>query len=145
MRDTEPRSQQESPDFIPQAKGNRSFGSLVRDLSHEALKLVRQEAELAKVEMSQNAANALRDTVLLFVGGAVAFAGLLALMTAVIFALTQFMSLGWASLLVGIVAVVTGSVTLWVGKQRIRKRDLQPRRTIEGLQKDKEWINRQLS
>lgn len=146
MKDTESHDQQETRGFIPPSRNNnRSFGDLLKDLSREVLTLVRQEAEMAKVEMSEKASRAARDTAFLMVGGAVTFAGFLALLMAAIYALTRFISFGWATLLVGTVVSGVGLLLLWLGRYKMKERDLLPRRTLESLKEDKERINRQLS
>ncbi|MBV9851318.1 MAG: phage holin family protein, partial [Armatimonadetes bacterium] len=72
------------PSEQPQAKTERSVGELLGDLMHETTTLVRQEITLAKNEMTQKASQAGRQAVSLAIGGAVAYAGLLAIIAAII-------------------------------------------------------------
>ncbi len=69
------------------SRDDRSLGELFKDLSHETSTLVRQEVALAKTELTQTATEVGKDVAFLAVGGAVAYAGLLAILAAIILAL----------------------------------------------------------
>lgn len=68
-------------------RDDRSLGELVGDLSRETRTLVRQEVALAKTELTQTATEVGKDVGFLAVGGAVAYAGFLAILAAIILAL----------------------------------------------------------
>ncbi len=70
-----------------------SLGELFSDLSASASTLVRQEFELAKVEMTRKANKAVRDSILVIVGGLLGFAALLTLIAAVVLMLAEVMLL----------------------------------------------------
>jgi len=72
---------------ILQPKQERSLGELLGDLTREITTLVRQEMALAKAEMSQKAAKVGKDVGFIAAGGLVAYAGLLALVAALILGL----------------------------------------------------------
>ena len=55
-----------------QERDDRSIGELIAELSRETTTLVRQELQLAKVEMSQKASRAGKNVGFLVVGGVVA-------------------------------------------------------------------------
>src|SRR5687767_6755392 len=81
---------------------NRPLGDLFSDLASEMSELVRKEVALAKLEISQKAKYAGKNIGYLVVGGAVAYAALLAVIAAVIMLLDGVMP-GWgAALLVGL-------------------------------------------
>src|SRR5437870_5572019 len=89
---------------------DRSLGELFSELTSEIATLVRQEADLAKTEMSQKAARVGKDVGFLAAGGAVAYAGLLALIAGVILLLAQFGLAAWlAAMLVGLVVAGAGA------------------------------------
>ena len=125
-------------------KQDRSLGELFGDLAKETSDLVRQEVELAKTEMSHKAASVAKDIGFLAVGGAVAYAGLLALGAAVIIALAQ-LGLPWwlAALLVGLVVAGGGYLLLQKGLSALKKQDLAPRKTFETIKEDVEWAKEQ--
>jgi threonine/homoserine/homoserine lactone efflux protein len=128
----------------PMVKEERSLGELFAELTQEATTLVRQEVALAKTELSQKASRMGKDAGLVAAGGAVAYAGLLAIIAAVIILLAAAGLPWWASaLLVGIVVVGSGAFLAWKGLQALKTEDLTPRETIATLKGDKTWIRQQ--
>jgi len=125
-------------DEVQRPKEERSLGELLKDLTQEITTLVRQEAKLAKAEMSEKASRIGKDLAFLAAGGAVAYAGLLALIAALIIMLAN-MGLGWggAALLVGLVVTGLGGFLVMKGLNALKQEDLVPRQTIESLKEDK--------
>jgi tetrahydromethanopterin S-methyltransferase subunit G len=125
---------------------DRSLGELLGDLAQQTATLARQEVELAKTEMSQKAAQVGRDIGFLAVGGAVAYAGFLAILAALIVALAANGVPWWlAALLVGVVVAGIGYVLVQKGLAALRRADLAPRQTIETLKEDKDWAKEQIT
>ena len=93
---------------------NRPLGDLFGDLATDMSNLVRQEVALAKLEITQKAKYLGRNVGYLVVGGAVAYAGLLAVIAAIIMLLDKVMPAWGAALLVGV--VVAGIAWLLIGK-----------------------------
>ena len=85
-----------------QSRDGRSLGELFSELAQETSTLVRQEVNLAKTEMSQKASSAGKHVGVLAAGGALAYAGLLAILAGIIALLNDVMPLWAAALLVGI-------------------------------------------
>ena len=80
---------------------NKPLGDLFGDLASDMSSLVRQEVALAKLEITQKAKYLGRNVGYLVVGGAVAYAGLLAVIAAIIMLLDNYMPAWGAALLVG--------------------------------------------
>jgi len=116
------------------AKEDQSLGELFAELTRETATLVRQEMALAKTEMSQKAGRVGKDVGFLAAGGAVAYAGLLAIVAAIIIGLAQ-MGLEWwvSALLVGIVVAGVGGFLVSKGLSALKREDLVPRQTLESL------------
>lgn len=122
----------------------RSLGELFAELAQETSTLVRQEVELAKTELSQTATRVGKDLAFLAVGGAVAYAGFLALLAALAIGLGQLGVPWWlAALIVGLVVVGVGYFLVQRGLSALKREDLAPRQTIESLKEDKEWAKAQ--
>lgn len=116
---------------------DRSLGDLFADLSRETTTLVRQEITLAKTEMTQKATRAAKDAGFLFVGGAVVYAGVLAIVAAIIIALGQLGLQWWlAAAIVGIVVVLAGYVLIRRGLDNLKHEDMAPRQTMETIKGD---------
>lgn len=122
---------------------DRSLGELFADLGREISTLVRQEATLAKAELSQKAARVGKDVGMLAVGGLVAYTGLLALVACVVILIAQA-GLGWwgSTLLVGAVITCIGAGLVFSGLAAMKRQDLAPRETMETVKEDAQWIRR---
>lgn len=126
-----------------QSRDGRSLGELFSELAQETSTLVRQEVNLAKTEMSQKASTAGRQVGVLAAGGAVAYAGLLAILAGVIVLLNDVMPLWAAAFLVGIVVAVVGYLLIRRGLNALKREDFAPRETIETLKEDQQWAKDQ--
>lgn len=126
-----------------QGRDDRSIGELFAELARETATLVRQEVQLAKEEMSQKASRVGKDVGFLALGGAVAYAGLLAIIAGVIFLLGLAIPLWLSALLVGAVVAIVGYVLVRKGLDALKREDLTPRETVNTLKEDKEWAKDQ--
>ena len=124
-------------------RDDRSLGELFAELTQETSTLVRQEVNLAKTEMSQKASRAGRHVGALAAGGAVAYAGLLAILAGVIILLDEVMHLWLSALLVGVVVALVGYFLVRRGLDALKREDLAPRETIETLKEDRRWAKDQ--
>ncbi|HEY0365485.1 MAG TPA: phage holin family protein [Pyrinomonadaceae bacterium] len=123
---------------------NRPLGDLFGDLATEMSNLVRQEVALAKVEVGQKAKYVGKNVGYLVVGGAVAYAALLAVIAAIIMLLARVVPNWGAALIVGV--VVAGIGWLLVGKAMLalQRADLTPRETVETLKEDATWMKERI-
>lgn len=123
---------------------NKPLGDLFSDLASDMSNLVRQEVALAKLEVTQKAKFLGRNVGYLVVGGAVAYAGLLAVIAAIIMLLDRVMPSWGAALLVGV--VVAGIAWLMIGKavNALQQADLTPKETVETLKEDATWMKQQI-
>ena len=126
-----------------QGRDDRSLGELFSELAQETSTLVRQEVNLAKTEMSQKASRAGRHIGVLAAGGAVAYAGLLAILAGVIMLLNEVMPLWLAAVLVGLVVAVVGYLLVRRGLEALKREDFAPRQTMETLKEDQQWAKDQ--
>ncbi len=127
-----------------QGRGDdRSLGELFSELSQETTTLIRQEVNLAKTEMSQKASRVGKDVGFMAAGGAVAYAGLLAILAGVIALLGLVIPLWLSALLVGLVVAGLGYFLVRRGLDALKQEDLAPRQTIETLKEDKQWAKDQ--
>jgi hypothetical protein len=123
---------------------NRPLGELFSDLATDMSNLVRQEVALAKLEVTQKAKHVGTNVGYLVIGGAVAYAGLLAVIAAIIMLLARVMPYWGSALLVGV--VVAGIAWLLIGKAMtaLQQTDLTPRETVETLKEDAAWMKQQI-
>jgi xanthine/uracil permease len=132
--------------MMAQLRDERSLGDLFSDLSRETTTLVRQEVQLAKAELTQSATEAARGIGMLAAGGAVAYAGLLFLLLAIVFGLIEAGWDAWLSaLIVGLVVVAIGAVLVLRARESLKPANLAPRKTVETLKEDAQWAKEQIT
>lgn len=122
----------------------QSLGEILSDLSQESQRLFRQEIELAKTEMSLKMSRVLKDIAFLAIGGAVAYAGLLALISAVILGLGAGMPWWLSALIVGVIVAGIGYALVKKGVDDFKKKEYVPTQTIETLKEDKQWLKEKM-
>jgi Putative Actinobacterial Holin-X, holin superfamily III len=111
--------------------GNASVGELIGEVTRDLSTLMRQELDLAKAEVKQEASKAAKAGGML---GAAGFAGYMVLLFASIAAwqgLAEIMPSGWAALIVAVVWAVIGAVLFAVGRKRMAEVNPKPERTVE--------------
>src|SRR4051795_1233859 len=117
-----------------------SVGELIGNISNDLSQLFRQEVELAKAELKQEATKAGKAAGML--GGA-GFAGYLAVVLlsfALVFGLANVMDAGWAALIVAVIWAVIGGVLYSIGRKRLKTVDPVPRRTVDTIKEDGKWL-----
>jgi uncharacterized membrane protein YqjE len=123
---------------------NRPLGDLFGDLASDMGNLVRQEVELAKVELTQKAKYLGRNIGYLVVGGAVAYAALLAIIAAIIMLLAKVVPHWGAALIVGVVVGGIGWLLIGKAMMALQQAELTPRETVETLKEDATWMKQQI-
>lgn len=118
-----------------------SVGTLVSTVMQEISSLVRNEAALAKTEMTEKTHQAMGAITSIAMAGAVLMGGFLTLLAALVFLLNEVLppeTTPWLSaLIVGVVVSVIGVMMLKAGQKKLQARNLMPSRTIHSLQSDK--------
>ena len=138
--------------FAPRQRTERSFGELLREVTTDIAALFRKEVELAKVELSEKASEAGKQVGSIAVGGAVMFAGALALLAAVVnlvgWVIAEIASAElavWlAPLLVGLVLAFVGYGMVKKAMAALRTEGLAPEQTTQSLQENKEWLKEKI-
>lgn len=122
----------------------RSLGELFSELSSETSLLIRKEMELATREMTTSLKQAGAQAGMVAAGGALAHAGLLVLLAAMVIGLAQLGVTPWLSaLIVGVLTVVVGYVLANRGMTNLRRTNVTPVQTIETLKEDARWTTGQ--
>ncbi|MGI8555383.1 MAG: phage holin family protein, partial [Pyrinomonadaceae bacterium] len=109
----------------PVVKEDRSIGELFSELATETSTLIRQEVALAQAEMTQKATKIGKNVGFLVVGGAIAYAALLAIVAAVIVGLAHFIPLWLSALIVGVVLAVAAGVFISLALQNLKETSSQ--------------------
>ena len=117
----------------------RSVTEIVQDIVEKAQDIIRSEVQLARAEVREEAAKAVRASVLGAAGGLLGLYALGFLLLAAIYGLSMFLP-PW--LAAAIVAVTTGAVAgglIMTGRKRWRSVHAAPK-TVETIREDIEWV-----
>ncbi|MGW7051964.1 phage holin family protein [Streptomyces sp. NPDC054887] len=124
----------------PHKRGqDSSVGELLSEVTSDVQLLFRQEMELAKLEIREEAGKAGKAAGMF--GGA-GFAGYMVALfasLAAVFGLANLMDAGWAALIVTGVWAVVGAVLFAMGRSRMRSVSPKPERTVQTLKEDAQW------
>lgn len=117
-----------------------SVSDLLSELSTDITTLFRQEVELAKVEMKQEATVFGKASGMLVAGAVVGFVTLLLLAWAAAWGLDALVPTGLAFLIVGVVFGAAAATLGMAGKKKLDRFDPMPHATVETLQRDKQVL-----
>jgi hypothetical protein len=118
-----------------------SIGELFGELSRDTATLIRQQMELARLELSQRIARLGKGLTRVVIGGALATGGLLAMVAGIVLAVTALGVPAWVSALaVGAVLALVGYLLAQQAIAAMSREDLTPQATLETLKENAEWI-----
>ncbi len=125
-------------------KQDRSIGELIGELANETSLLVRQEIALVKVELTEKATSVGRNIGFLLLGGAVAYAALLALLATFIILLAKVMAWWLAALMIAVLVGIVAAILISKALATLKKTSVAPQQTIETLKEDAQWAKQQV-
>lgn len=121
--------------FEPEA-AQRSLSGLFTTMTTELSTLFRQEVQLAKAEVRQEASKAGQAVGMLAGGAIAALIAALILAMAAAFGLAEIMPTGWAFVIVGVLIAIVAAVLFMSGRKRLQAVSPRPDQTIETLKED---------
>jgi uncharacterized membrane protein YqjE len=124
---------------------DRSLGELLKQLSEQTTRLVHQELELAKAELTQKGKEAGAGAGMFGGAGALGLAALGALTACFILALNAIMPAWLAALIVAVLYGIIAFVLVKQGQARMKRAvPPVPEQTIETVKEDVEWARTQM-
>jgi hypothetical protein len=122
----------------------RSVTELFTDLSQQLSRLFRQEALLARTEITSRLQAFAKDAVVLGVSAALGLAALMAATAAFVLLLIQLDITPWiaAFIVAGVLAIIAG-VLVQARLSAMRKRTVVPVETIESIKETGQWIKKE--
>ena len=124
---------------------DQSLGELLKQLSEQTTRLVHQELELAKAELTQKGKQAGMGAGMFGGAGALGLAALGALTACFILALNALMPAWLAALIVAVVYGIIAFVLVKQGQARIKRATPPvPEQTIETVKEDVQWAKTQM-
>jgi xanthine/uracil permease len=132
----------------------RSAGDLAKELTQEASLLIRQEIQLAKLEMTEKLSRMGRNIGIAIGGGLVAYAGFLALVQAAVNGLGTgiwrvdnswlWLAVWLSPLVIGLLVVGIGYAMLRGAMSNLKKQNIVPEKTMETMRENKQWLENQV-
>jgi len=119
--------------------GDSSVGELLSAVASDVQTLFRQEVELAKVEVKQEAAKAGQAAGMYGGAGFTGYLVVLFLSLAAVFGLANVMDAGWAALIVAAVWAVIAAVLYQRGRTHLRTVAPKPEQTVETMKENAQW------
>jgi uncharacterized membrane protein YqjE len=136
--------QEPPPDPTQEDLRERPLPELLKQLSEETTRLVHQELELAKAELTQKGRQAGMGAGLFGAAGAIGFLALAALTACFILALDAVLPAWLAALIVAVVYGVIAAVLAMQGRNKVRQATPPvPEQTIETVKEDVQWLKNQ--
>lgn len=127
------------------AGGERSLGEIISSVTQDITTLVRQELDLAKTELKQEASKAGKGAGLLAGAGVAGHFVLLFVSLTIVFALDLALPLWASALIVGVVWAIVAAVLASIGKKAIQESNPQLPKTQQTLKEDASWAKAQKS
>jgi Putative Actinobacterial Holin-X, holin superfamily III len=133
---------------VSRLDGQRSLGTLLRDLAEGSAALVRNEVRLARIEFGAALGAVGKGTAAVATGGVLALLGSLSFLAGLILlAGDQWLrDRYWLAAL--IVTALAGGTAAWFAKRGLAllsPKQLVPDQTLATLQEDKEWLKQRLT
>ena len=110
-----------------------SVGQLIGEVTSDLSTLLRQELELAKAEVKQEATKSGKAVGMLGAAGFAGYMVALFLSIALWWGLANVMDEGWAALIVAVLWAIIAAVLASVGRKRLREVNPKPERTIQTI------------
>ena len=127
--------------------------SLVERLADNVAKLFDQKLTLLKVEIKEDVNAYVRGGLFILGGGLVAAVGFVLANIALAFAvstlfadadLSQPAKYALGFLVTGVGYLIIGSIVIVIMKNRLARQGIVPRRTVQELERDKDWLKNEL-
>jgi uncharacterized membrane protein YqjE len=130
-----------------------SLPSLIGRLGEDIVTLLDTKLELLKIEVKEDINAFLRGSLSIGVGGLIVVIGFslaniaFAFLVSALFEKTQLsqpLKYAFGFLITGAIYLVIGVAVILRAKGRLGKQDLSPEKSLKELEKDKQWLKREL-
>lgn len=137
----------------PRESTEQDLPSLFERLAEHVTKLLDQKLTLLRVEVKEEIDAYVKGAILIAAGGIVAAVGFALANIAIAFVVsTQFSNMDWSQpakyalgfFITGLAYLVIGGIVIVITRNRLAKQGLVPRRTVQELEKDREWLQKEM-
>jgi hypothetical protein len=120
-----------------------SVAELLRRIPEEAKLLIRSQAMLLKSEIDMKIGQSVKYSIFLLAGVIIAWLGIMAAVATVIVVIGLFIPLWASALVVTLVLLIGGGILALAGLGKLRKMEWVPRRTVETVKENIQWLQKQ--
>ena len=120
------------------------LGSIVSGIVKDLQEIVRGEVKLAKTEIREDVSAMGKGAASIAAGGIVAFVGFVFLMLSATFALSKWVEMWIAALIVAVALLLIGAILAMSGKKKLSASSLKPTESMESLKEDQAWASQQI-
>jgi uncharacterized membrane protein YqjE len=129
---------------VPSTPNGRSMAEVLQDIVGNIQDIVRSEFRLAKAEIQEETAKAVRSGIPLVIGGLLSLYALGFILVAIVHGLSTVMEPWLASLIVGIAVLVVSMALIAAGRKRLKQVRVVPEKTIETVKENVQWAKSQI-
>ena len=119
---------------------DRSVTQILQSILANIQEIIRSEVRLAKTEISEETAKALRAIAVLGAGLLFGMYALGFLLLSAVYGLAAVLPNWLAPLLVGTVVAIVAAALVVVGRNRLRLVNAKPQKTIDSVKEDVQWV-----
>jgi uncharacterized membrane protein YqjE len=148
-----PRTSLTRTDELATRNDGEGLPTLFSRLGDDVMQLLNSQLALFKVELKEEATAYASGITMIAIGAVVATVGFALLNVAVAFAVStlfaqanfsQPASYALGFVVTGAFYVLLGAIVVMAMKNRLARHDLVPKRTVDELRKDKQWLKNEL-
>ena len=121
------------------ADRDRSLGELISRTTSDLGQLMRDEVELAKVEIKEEVKTAGKAGAFMGAAGLLGYLALALLCFAAAWGLSEIVPEGVAFLIVGVIVGAVAGVVFLMGRKKLEELEPVPTQTVETIQEDVQW------
>ncbi len=118
----------------------QGIGEIIGEITQDLSRLFRQEVELAKAEVKQEATKAGKGVGMLAGAGLAGLMVIILLSFALVYALAAIMPQGWAAVIVAVLWAILGAVLYSMGRKQLKTVNPVPQQTTETMKENAEWL-----
>jgi len=128
------------PQMGHEEEPGQGIGQIIGEITQDLSRLFRQEVELAKAEIKQEATKAGKGVGMLAGAGLAGLMVIILLSFALVYALAAIMPQGWAAVIVAVLWAILGAVLYSVGRKQLKTVNPVPQQTTETMKENAEWL-----
>ena len=129
---------------VQNVQNGRSLAEVLQDIVANIQEIFRSEFRLAKAEINEETAKAVRSSVPLVIGVLLSLYALGFLLLAIVHGLSTVVQPWLAALIVGVAVLVVAIALISAGRKRFKQVKVVPEKTIGTMKENVQWAKSQI-